>query len=82
MVTKRTLMFASLCLSLSMGGSVPVRSDGLRPFVAWQQSGSSSFQGAKAGDEREVGGVKLCWCPPGSFGWGVRWVSLSGGRIT
>jgi formylglycine-generating enzyme len=26
-----------------------------------------SFLGVKAGDEREVGGVKLCWCPPGRF---------------
>jgi formylglycine-generating enzyme required for sulfatase activity len=25
------------------------------------------FRGSKAGDEREVGGVKLCWCPPGQF---------------
>src|SRR3954451_13928424 len=26
-----------------------------------------AFVGSKAGDEREVGGVKLCWCPPGRF---------------
>src|SRR5688572_24010963 len=26
-----------------------------------------SFRGAKGGDEREVAGVKLCWCPPGKF---------------
>jgi sulfatase modifying factor 1 len=25
------------------------------------------FVGSKAGDERQVAGVKLCWCPPGSF---------------
>ena len=25
------------------------------------------FPGSKAGDEREVGGVKLCWCPAGRF---------------
>jgi len=30
-------------------------------------SRAESFSGAKAGDEREVGGVKLCWCPPGRF---------------
>ena len=28
---------------------------------------TSSFAGAKAGDETQVGGVKLCWCPPGRF---------------
>jgi len=25
------------------------------------------FSGAKGGDDREVAGVKLCWCPPGTF---------------
>jgi formylglycine-generating enzyme required for sulfatase activity len=28
---------------------------------------ASSFAGAKAGDEREIAGVKFCWCPPGKF---------------
>jgi formylglycine-generating enzyme required for sulfatase activity len=28
---------------------------------------NDSFLGSKAGDEREVAGVKLCWCPPGRF---------------
>jgi formylglycine-generating enzyme len=27
----------------------------------------SAFTGSKAGVEREVAGVKLCWCPPGKF---------------
>ena len=27
----------------------------------------SAFDGAKAGDERKVAGVTLCWCPPGRF---------------
>ena len=31
------------------------------------QTKADSFIGSKAGDEREVGGVKLCWCPPGKF---------------
>jgi len=26
-----------------------------------------TFVGTKAGDERQVGGVELCWCPPGRF---------------
>jgi formylglycine-generating enzyme required for sulfatase activity len=30
-------------------------------------SRAKSFPGSTAGDEREVGGVKLCWCPPGKF---------------
>jgi formylglycine-generating enzyme required for sulfatase activity len=28
---------------------------------------SSSFNGSKAGEQREVAGIKLCWCPPGKF---------------
>jgi len=28
---------------------------------------AAAFLGSKAGDEREVAGVKLCWCPPGRF---------------
>jgi formylglycine-generating enzyme required for sulfatase activity len=28
---------------------------------------SLPFNGSKAGDEREVAGIKLCWCPPGKF---------------
>jgi formylglycine-generating enzyme required for sulfatase activity len=27
----------------------------------------SDFGGKKAGDEVDVGGVRLCWCPPGKF---------------
>jgi formylglycine-generating enzyme required for sulfatase activity len=26
-----------------------------------------SFSGAKAGDERQIAGIKLCWCPAGKF---------------
>jgi formylglycine-generating enzyme required for sulfatase activity len=28
---------------------------------------ASAFEGAKAGDEREVVGIALCWCPAGTF---------------
>ncbi len=27
----------------------------------------SAFSGSKAGDEREVAGIRLCWCPSGRF---------------
>ena len=30
-------------------------------------SPKADFTGAKAGVEREVARVKLCWCPPGKF---------------
>ena len=28
---------------------------------------ASSFSGSRAGEGREVAGIKLCWCPPGRF---------------
>ena len=31
------------------------------------EPGPTAFAGSKARDEREVVGVKLCWCPPGKF---------------
>jgi formylglycine-generating enzyme required for sulfatase activity len=30
-------------------------------------SSQDAFLGLKAGEEREVGGIKLCWCPAGRF---------------
>ncbi len=36
------------------------------PRVA-PHSDPSSFLGSQAGEEREVAGMKLCWCPPGKF---------------
>jgi formylglycine-generating enzyme required for sulfatase activity len=27
----------------------------------------SAFEGSKAGDHRDVEGIELCWCPPGTF---------------
>ena len=36
-------------------------------FPSISQTRSDSFLGAKAGDECEVAGVKLIWCPPGHF---------------
>lgn len=34
---------------------------------ATARAADPSFAGAKAGDERRVAGVRLCWCPPGRF---------------
>jgi formylglycine-generating enzyme len=28
---------------------------------------ASAFAGSKAGEQREVVGIRLCWCPPGKF---------------
>ncbi len=37
------------------------------PRCAPPAASTNSFVGTKAGDEITVGGVKLCWCPPGKF---------------
>src|SRR4051812_10583797 len=36
-------------------------------IVQQDESERTVFTGSKAGDEREVAGVRLCWCPPGKF---------------
>jgi formylglycine-generating enzyme required for sulfatase activity len=57
------LRAASLFLLLALVGCqrpapVNVQQDEPEPMA---------FTGSKAGDERDVAGVKLCWCPPGKF---------------
>jgi hypothetical protein len=39
----------------------------LAPDQSQRESDADSFLGSKAGDERTVAGVKLCWCPAGRF---------------
>ena len=45
------------------GGVEPIPS----PGDSTQRNSPATFDGSKPGDEREVAGVKLCWCPPGRF---------------
>src|SRR5207302_4445390 len=40
---------------------IPIASDTPSPVEVGASPGS------RAGDEREIAGVKLCWCPPGRF---------------
>lgn len=40
---------------------------GARPGTVTTSAGPDSFDGSKAGDERVVGGAKVCWCPAGRF---------------
>jgi formylglycine-generating enzyme len=55
------LACAGLCYE--QGRSNAAASDG----QAIQPKTRRAFVGAKAGDEREIIGVKLCWCPAGRF---------------
>ena len=43
------------------GTNVPPASD----LASLDQA--DAFGGSKIGEEREVAGIKLCWCPPGRF---------------
>ncbi len=67
MFVERIFLFTSLCLLFLMGENVLVRSGHPMSFCTGRQGRGPSFQNAKVGDEREVGGVKLRWCPPGRF---------------
>jgi formylglycine-generating enzyme required for sulfatase activity len=40
---------------------------GLLTGGSFAEETSSAFVGMRAGDQTEVGGVTLCWCPPGKF---------------
>jgi formylglycine-generating enzyme required for sulfatase activity len=47
-------------------------SSAFQPVELWENGsrvarGPSGFAGARPGEEREVAGIKLCWCPPGRF---------------
>src|SRR5678815_542953 len=35
--------------------------------ISLQQVQDDSFAASKAGDSCQVNGIKLCWCPPGTF---------------
>jgi len=54
-------MFASGVLGCQRGEPVTARDEPIKTVVP------CAFDGGKAGDEREVSGIKLCWCPPGKF---------------
>src|SRR5262245_33069862 len=46
---------------VAAGQSQPGSGSGQQPVA------SDSFAGTKAGDQRRVRGIELCWCPPGKF---------------
>ena len=49
-------------LIIEAENNVPFASDDLT-----SARGATALVGAKSGDQREVAGIKLCWCPPGTF---------------
>lgn len=56
MISRRTVLRAGLAATAAFAAR---RVDARQP--------AASFRGAKAGAERTVDGLPLCWCPPGRF---------------
>ncbi len=55
---------------LSLVGLIGCRADAttnVRPAPGQPPSLADSFTGSRGGDEREVAGIKLCWCRSGRF---------------
>ena len=70
MITQRVMILVSMGILLLVAFIGCQRgATGISPLTNDDQpSGESdSFLGSKGGDEREVGGIKLCWCPSGHF---------------
>ena len=55
------ILLATGVLSCQHVESMSPLNDSTAPVV------SSALNGAKAGEEREIVGIKFCWCPPGRF---------------
>lgn len=61
----RALLGCVLFLGAGCGGTLY---QSTHPLAGPQDAADGDrFAGRRAGEEREVGGVKLCWCPPGHF---------------
>jgi formylglycine-generating enzyme required for sulfatase activity len=55
-MTRRSVLLGALATAVAAAS---------RSVLATQPP--SSFRGGSAGEGREVDGIKVCWCPPGSF---------------
>ncbi len=60
---KYRLLLASLLLLALAIGQIGMPADAM----AGESQSRQPFAGSKAGDQRDIAGVKLCWCPPGTF---------------
>ena len=62
---RRTVAF--LAISLAGCRRYGSTASGLSAFAGQLRDAPDVFAGHKAGDQREVSRIKLCWCPPGRF---------------
>lgn len=68
----RMFLLGALYLPFGLSESAAVSIGNSSQPEARQSASERSFQGSRAGTEREVRGVKVCWCPPGKFKMGSR----------
>ena len=59
---KRIISLSAMCLSALLAAVAEANS----PSEEIQRQ-APAFTGINSGDQREVSGIKLCWCPPGRF---------------
>ncbi|HEV3122470.1 MAG TPA: formylglycine-generating enzyme family protein [Isosphaeraceae bacterium] len=67
MSVRRHLAANISTLSLIAAAVAFIAADGGPNSRSEAAPGSQPFAGVKAGDEREIAGIKACWCPPGRF---------------
>jgi formylglycine-generating enzyme len=58
---------ARLAVLLAIGIFLYSDADPAAAEAGGRSSAPDAFVGARAGNAREIGSVKLCWCPPGRF---------------
>ncbi len=56
-----------VALSLPLACFTQVEAQPIRTTASSDKPAEAPFAGSKAGQERKIDGIKLCWCPPGSF---------------
>jgi len=56
-VSRPHFRLTALCIGVAL----------LQLLASQRSAGVDSLMGSKPGDEREIAGIKLCWCPPGKF---------------
>ena len=68
-VPRRSAALALILVAAALGLGVPpgVTQNSRAAEDGPLRSRAKEFEGRKAGDPREVSGVKLCWCPAGRF---------------
>lgn len=69
MIMRRTFRHITFLIGvcLLVGCRSEIAQNGRTPVAGSSTEGVDSFAGSRAGQERKVGNVQLCWCPPGRF---------------